>query len=59
MSGEVAVCGAQSHQGEVEALHEEKLFHVDGANLNMTVVWVDIPQANRTNRKKGLSNNNI
>ena len=52
MSGQIAVGRAEGYQGEVEALHQEELLHVDIANLNMAAVRVDIAQANRTRRER-------
>ena len=47
MPGHVAVSRAEAHQGEVEALNQEDLLNVDGTNPNMSIVRVDIPQADR------------
>ena len=52
MSRHVAVSRAQGHQGEVEALNQEEFLNVDGANLNMSIVRVDIQQADRTSKKR-------
>ena len=51
MSGHVAVSRAEAHQGEVEALNQEDLLNVDGTNPNMSIVRVDIPQADRPSKE--------
>ena len=51
MPGHVAVGRAEGHQGEVEALHQEELRNVDGTNLNVSIVRVDIQQPDRTRKK--------
>ena len=51
MSGHVAVSRADAHQGEVEALNQEDLLNVDGTNPNMSIVRVDIPQADRPSKE--------
>ena len=51
MSGHVAVSRADAHQGEVEALNQEDLLNVDGTDLNMSIVRVDIPQADRPSKE--------
>ena len=51
MPGHVAVSRAEAHQGEVEALNQEDLLNVDGTNPNMSIVRVDIPQADRPSKE--------
>ena len=51
MSGHVAVSRADAHQGEVEALNQEDLFNVERTNPNMSIVRVDIPQADRPSKE--------
>ena len=51
MPGHVAVGRAEAHQGEVEALNQEDLLNVDGTNPNMSIVRVDIPQADRPSKE--------
>ena len=52
MPRHVAVGRAEGHQGEVEALNQEELLDVHGANLNMSIERVDIQQADRPSKKK-------
>ena len=51
MPGHVAVGSAEAHQGEVKALNQEDLLNVDGTNPNMSIVRVDIPQADRPSKE--------
>ena len=51
MPGHVAVSRAEAHQGEVEALNQEDLLNVDGTDPNMSIVRVDIPQADRPSKE--------
>ena len=51
MPGHVAVSRAEAHQGEIEALNQEDLLNVDGTNPNMSIVRVDIPQADRPSKE--------
>ena len=51
MPGHVAVGRAEAHQGEVKALNQEDLLNVDGTNPNMSIVRVDIPQADRPSKE--------
>ena len=45
MSSHVAVDSAETHKEEVEALDPEELRHVDRADSNVSVEWIDVKQS--------------